>query len=164
MCFLIELIVQLGEEDVLLDVARVGAKVAYDKASSCRALCRGNSNRAGCGAVGVSKNGSGGHRRGVQNRVDLAEAVIGEEVEQLVLDDGTAYRATELLLLMHGWCQQERVVVQLAGVLGIGIQGVERRIAQVVEGVAVHHVAARLGDGVDDAACSLTKLRRVARS
>src|SRR6202012_846304 len=78
---------------------------------------------------------------GVSERGDLAEAVIGEEVKEFVLDERTAGAAAELLLLLDGLGE---VIVGLAE----GVEGVERGIAEVVEEVAVEVVAAGFGDGV----------------
>ena len=71
---------------------------------------------------------------GIEHAAHAAEAVVGEEVKEPVLDDGAAHRTAELLLLVNRLREQERrrsVVQRLE--LAVGIQRVQRRIAQVVE-------------------------------
>ena len=60
----------------------------------------------------------------------------------------------KLLLLMHGLAIQAFRFV-------VGIEGVERGIAEVVEQISVQIVGAGLGDGVHYAAGSLAELRAV---
>src|SRR4029077_17042770 len=103
-------------------------------------------------------NGGAGYREfgaaGGGDRIHFAGSVVGGEVEPLVRDDGTAYAAAELLLLMDG------LGVDAGGLLN-RIEGVEGGIAQVVEQIAMHGVGARAGDGVDDATCGLAELGAV---
>ncbi len=91
---------------------------------------------------GVSRDGVG---VGVEDATDLAEAVVGEEEEEPVLDDGAADGAAELLLLVDGLGEEEGVSVVVEGLeLVVGIEGVEIRIAEVVEGIAMEVVGTDL--------------------
>ena len=71
----------------------------------------------------------------VEHFAHLAESVVGEEVEQLVFEDGAADGAAELLLLVGGLGQKKsldygvRLVVERV-VLGQRVKRVERGIAQ----------------------------------
>jgi hypothetical protein len=66
------------------------------------------------------------------------------------------------MLLVGGLGEQERVAAVVQGrPLREGIEGVQSRIAEVVEEVSVDLVATGLGDGVDNAAGGLTELSRV---
>ena len=56
----------------------------------------------------------------IERLADLAEAVIGEEVEQPVLHDRTAYRSAELLLLVRGLRQQEALQPQASALVLVG--------------------------------------------
>ena len=95
----------------------------------------------------------------IEHAADAAEAVVGEEVEELVLDDGAADRAAKLVLLMDGLGEQERCGAVVQGLeLVVGVERVERGVTQRVEEIAVDVVGAALGDGVDLAAGGLTEL------
>ena len=95
----------------------------------------------------------------MEDATDLAEAVVGEEEEEAVLEDGPADGAAELLLLVNRLGEKEGVAVVVEGLeLVVGIKGVERWIAEVVEGVAVEVVGAGLRDGVDLSAGGLAEL------
>ena len=74
----------------------------------------------------------------VKYPADLAEAVIGEEVKELVLEDRPADAAAELVLLVHRLGQQEGVAVVIQHlVLAVWIERVQVRVAQVVEEIAM---------------------------
>ena len=163
--------VEAREEEVLLleagrrrsadgDVTDVQEKVdaggTLRRGDGGRALRRGDGGRAGGGARGRQRDDVG---VGVEDAADLAEAIVGEEVEEPVLDDGAADGAAELLLLVDGLGEQEGVSVVVERlVLVVGIERVEVGIAEVVEGVAVDGVGAGLGDGVDLTAGGLAEL------
>ena len=78
--------------------------------------------RAAGGAGGRERDGVG---VGVEDAADAAEAVVGEEVEEPVLDDGAADRAAELLLLVDGLGEEEGVAVGYAAPASL-VVGVER--------------------------------------
>ena len=141
-----ELIVHLGEGDVLLGGAREGAELRGDEGVRRGAGRRRNRRQAGLRPVERSA--------GVADRVDLAQTFVGEEVEELVLDDGPADAAAELLLLVN------RLRVDAARFLQ-RIQRIQRGVAQVIEQVGVHRVGAGFRDRVDHAAGRLAELRAV---
>src|SRR5260370_1060482 len=76
------LVVKRGEEDVLLEVAGGCTLLGRDEGLDRVALAGGDS-----GGADVAVQRCGGKRRRVEERIDLAEAVVGEEVEEFVLDD-----------------------------------------------------------------------------
>ena len=66
--------------------------------------------RNGCGGVvGTGGRQGNGIGRVVKHTANAAEAIIGEEVEELVFDDWAAHAAAKLLLLMNRLREQERV-------------------------------------------------------
>ena len=89
--------VEAGEVDVLLQVTGGGGLLAGEEGFDRVALGGGD----GGGADVAQHRGDGGGRR-VEQGVDLAEAVVGEEVEELILDNRSADGAAELLLLVDG--------------------------------------------------------------
>jgi len=147
--------VEAGKEEVLLLEAgrrrRTRSYVAYaqQEVDAIYALggADGSGTLRGCDDVGAG-GGSGRRGRdgvgvGVEDATNLAEAVVGEEEEETVFDDGTADGAAELLLLVDGLGEKEGVSVVVEGLeLVVGIEGVQRWIAEVVEGVAVDCVGA----------------------
>ena len=110
--------------------------------------------------VGVTAVSGDVVRVGIEHAADLAEAVIGEEEEEPVFDDGAADRAAELLLLVDGLSEQEGRGSRCGGpgYLLYGSSALSVGVAQGVEEVAVDLVGAALGDGVDLAAGGLAEL------
>ena len=141
----IELIIQLSEGDVVDGSARIAAGQALQV-------------RVG-GCAFAPRNERGARQRersagGVSDGEHFARAIIVEEIEKLVFENGAAGAAAELLLLMDGLgVDTFRFVVR--------IERVQRRIAQVIEQVGMKVVRARFGDGVDDAARRLAELGAV---
>src|SRR5438876_9373482 len=141
----VHLVIQLAERYVVIGKAGIGAEDRRGVTVRQRALRGGQLRRARLGKL---------RRAGVADRVDLPRTIVGEEVEKPVLADRAAYAAAELLLLVH----RLRVI---AGGLLDRVEGVQCRIAQIVEEVAMQEVRAGLGYGIDDAAGSLPQLRAV---
>ena len=120
------------------------------------ALGGGDGGGAGRGSRGCGRDDVG---VGVEDAAHTTEAVIGCKVEEAVLEDGSADRAAELLLLVNGLGEQERVAVVMQCLeLAVGVEGVQGGIAEVVEEVAVDLIGAALGDCVDLATGGLTEL------
>jgi hypothetical protein len=152
----IDLVVETRKEDVLLEFTRRRAAETVEVGLGGVTLRTAD----GC------RTGEGGdwRRRAVKQWAGTAEAIVGEEVEELVLKDRTTYRATELVLLVHGGLEESWIGSGLATVvLGQRIECVQRRIAKVVEEIPMDGVGAGLGDGVNLSAGGLTELGRVAR-
>ena len=141
-----ELIVQLGKGDVLLGGARESAELRRDE--GVRGGARRGRNRRQAGLRPVERGA------GVTDRVDLAQTLVGEEVEEFVLDDGPADAAAELLLLVN------RLGVDAARFLQ-RVQRVQRGVPQVVEQIGVRRVGSGFRDGVDHAAGRLAQFRAV---
>ncbi len=184
----VQLPVNLGKEDALLEQAGKlslqgvvvhAGQATLEVAESGEAL--GCSQRRGAVSGGSRRDrlrqvieraqatvGAAGHggRRDIQNRIDLAEAVIGEEEEELVFLDGAADRAAVLMLLVDRLGEVSRFegrsqAGHRALRLDIGVQSIQVRIAQQVEQVAVKGVGAGLGDGVNLSAGGLAQRGRV---
>ena len=96
-------------------------------------------------------------RNGVVIRLVLGQPLVGAEEERLVLAQRTTEGAAVLL-------PAERALRRDAAVAGAKGEGVHRLVAEVAVGRAVEAVAARLGDGVDDAADGPAVLRRAAEA
>src|ERR1700686_1004346 len=86
----VHLIVQLPEPDVLIGKTGKSAQLRTKEIIGRGALgCRHS--------VGATQGE--GRKTGVADRIHLARTIVGEEVEQFVLDDRPAYAASKLLLL-----------------------------------------------------------------
>ena len=110
----------------------------------------GRSRRAGSArgrgrpAVSGSRAAGGGQGRGPTGLgMRLPLAVVGEEEERLVLLDGTAQRAAELVD-----AEGRAGRIGRRDLVGVGVR-VERLVAEELEGRAVEVVGARLGHHVD---------------
>ena len=104
----VDLVVEAREKDVLLADAAVDAGEAKQVGDGGGALTGRDGRRAlgGRDGGGIGGGPAGGEgdvgRGGIGQGRDFAEAIVGEEVEQLVLDEGTADAAAKLLLLLDG--------------------------------------------------------------
>ena len=101
------------------------------------------------GQEGAAPRGQARHRLHVGEPELLAQPLVGEEEERLVLHQRAAGGEAELVAAEG----------RLPGVEEV--PGVQRVVAEVLEGGAVEHVAAGAGDDVEDAARRAPVLRAV---
>src|ERR1700676_3498897 len=145
-----QLVVQLSKEDILFQISwKYAQQAVCDIGLGVRTSGRryvSGTHEAGDGRIRL--------RRRVKDRVHFAEAVIGAEKEQLILDDGRAHAPAKLVLLMDGLGVNPARLSQ-------GIQGVQVWVAQIVKQVAMQLVRAGLGNRVHHPAGSLTQFRAV---
>jgi len=143
-----------------------------DGAGALRSVNRG-------GALGGRDDGSGSIPSGWRLRDDVVvvierfayatKTVVGEEVKQAIFEDGSANRATELLLLVNGLRQKKGRRARVRGVEsrvppGQRVKSIEGGIAKVIEEVAVDGVGSGPRDRVDLSADVLSELRSSWRS
>ena len=142
-----DLVVELGEGDVLVGGARI------DAGQSAQVGVRGSAHRRADPGRTRQRKGRAGC---VGHRIHLARAVIGYVIEQLVLEDRAAQAAAELVPLMN------RLAIDVLR-LGERIERVEVLVAHVGERIAVDRVSARLGYRVHHAARGLAEFGGVVR-
>ena len=142
---LVHRVVQLAESDVLTLKSREGAEIANDISVGRRAGGRRDRRQAGL-RIGAAA--------GIRDGIDLARTVIGQKIKQLVFDNGPAHAGAKLLLLVN------RLGIDALRFLQ-RVEGVQRRITQVIKQVAMDLVGAGFGHRVDNPAGRLPQLSRI---